>query len=138
MNATVNNPAWGVNIRKLVAETGLSQRAFAMKHGFSSRTFNYWANGRWPGEQTAREVAKALGVDYAELVSERPTGLDDAVLETAIKVVDLHLTDFGEIKQAGRAKLYSMAYQHLMTYKSPQALDKHVSNLLALHGQLRP
>jgi len=138
VNDHINNPAWGQNLRKMVAETGLSQRAFAIKHGFTSRTFNYWCNGRWPGEQTAREVAKALKVDYAQLVSERPMGLDGATLETAIIIVDRQLDDFHAVTQTGRAKLYSLAYQHLQTYQSPQALDKHVSDLLALQAQLRP
>jgi transcriptional regulator with XRE-family HTH domain len=138
MNDHINNPAWGQNLRKLVAETGLSQRAFAIKHGFTSRTFNYWCNGRWPGEQTAREVAKALTVDYAQLVSERPLGLNGETLETAINVVDLRLREFGDIKATARSKLYSLAYQHLQNYQSPQALDRHVMDLLALQNQLRP
>ena len=137
MNDHINNPVWGQNLRKMVAETGLSQAAFARQHNFTSRTFNSWCNGRWPGEKTAREVASALGVDYASLISEKPFGLNSDDLMIAIQTVDDRLADYGAIPQAARAKLYQIAYEHLQMYKSPQALVKHVTDLLTLQKQMR-
>ncbi len=133
----IRNPVWGQLLRAKVAEAGLSMRAFAEKNGFTPRTFNSWCNGRWPGEAVARKVAAALNVDYAAMISDKPIGVDADTLETAIKVVDQHLREFN-ITHAGRAKLYSIAYQHLQTYRSPQALDRHVTDLLAIQSQLRP
>lgn len=129
------NPVWGQTLRAKVAESGLSQAAFAKRHDFVSRTFNSWCNGRWPGEKTAREVAKALGIEYAALVSERPTGIDTEIMKVAITIVDSSAVNMGlNLPSEIRATLYTLAYQFMATHQSRQELARHVSNLLALSG----
>lgn len=129
------NPVWGRTLRAKVAETGLSQAAFANRHGFVSRTFNSWCNGRWPGEKTAREVAKAVGIEYDALISERPTGIDTEIMKTAITIVDSSAANMGlNLPSETRATLYALAYEYMATHHSRQELARHVSNLLALSG----
>lgn len=138
MSALINhtrNPVWGRTLRAKVAETGLSQAAFATRHGFVSRTFNSWCNGRWPGEKTAREVAKAIGIEYDTLISERPTGIDTETMKIAITIVDDRAADIGlNLTGETRATLYALAYEYMATHKSRQELARHVSSLLALSG----
>ena len=93
------NPIWGQTLRAKVAESGLSQRAFAERHGFVSRTFNSWCNGRWPGEKQAREVAKALGIDYAALVSDRRGSFASSAMQSCSVVILGFSWFFGSIAQ---------------------------------------
>lgn len=127
------NPVWGQILRHKVAESGLSQRAFAERYGFVSRTFNSWCNGRWPGEKTAREVAAALNLEYAEMVADRPQGADVEMMKTAIRVVDDRSRGMN-LSIETRATLYTLAYQFMASHQSHRELTRHVSDLLALSG----
>lgn len=129
------NPVWGQTLRAKVAESGLSQRAFAERNGFVSRTFNSWCNGRWPGEKTAREVAAALGIEYAALVSERPMGVDADTLKAVIAIVDDRAQQAGlKLTTETRATLYTLAYQFMVIHQSRQELIRYTNSLLALSG----
>lgn len=129
------NPVWGQTLRSKVAESGLSQRAFADLHKFVPRTFNSWCNGRWPGEKQAREVAKALNIEYAALVSERPTGIDADTMKTAIMIVDSSAATMGlNLPIETRATLYTLAYEYMAAHQSRHDLARHVNSLLALSG----
>ncbi len=125
------NPVWGQLLRSKVAESGLSQRAFADRHGFVARTFNSWCNGRWPGERVARDVAKALEVDYAAMVSERPIGIDADIMKTSITMVDERTAEL-KLSCEARATIYTLAYQFLAANHSRYELAHYVGNLLLL------
>ena len=130
----IRNPVWGQTLRAKVAESGLSQRAFAERHGFVSRTFNSWCNGRWPGEKTAREVAKALGIEYAALISDRIISVDADLLKTVVTVVDERTSGIA-LSSEIRARLYYLAYEHLAIHQSRQELSRHVNHLLELSAR---
>ena len=133
MTEHTRNPVWGKILRGKVAESGLSQRIFADRHGFVPRTFNSWCNGRWPGEKVARDVAKALGVDYADLISERPGGIDSEIMKTVILIVDKLAKEMNLSASADiRATLYTLAYQYMMAHQSRHDLARYVSDLLTL------
>lgn len=57
-------------VRRLIAETGLSPRAWAIQHGFPQQTVNAWLHGdRNIGGKSLLRLASALRVEPEEICS---------------------------------------------------------------------